>query len=49
MYLGFFSGKRGPDDERQIKRWLKTAGPNSRFRLRLINMIKKELNITTIQ
>ena len=41
-YLGFFSGKRGPDDERQIKRWLKTAGPNSRFRLRLINMIKKK-------
>ncbi len=40
-YLGFFMGKRGPDDDRQIKRWLQTAGPNSRFRLRLINMIRK--------
>lgn len=39
-YCDFFMGKRGSDDERQIKRWLKTAGPNSRFRVRLINMIK---------
>lgn len=40
-YLGFFLGKRGPDDERQIDRWLKTAGPNSRFRIWLCNQIKK--------
>jgi len=40
-YCDFFSGKRGPDDERQINRWIKTAGPQSRFRKRLINMIKK--------
>lgn len=40
-YLGFFSGIRGPDDERQIKRWLQTAGPNSRFRIWLCNLIKK--------
>lgn len=38
-YLGFFLGVRGSDDKRQIKRWINTAGPNSRFRLRLINMI----------
>ena len=40
-YCDFFSGKRGPDDERQINRWIKTAGPNSRFRRALINLINK--------
>lgn len=35
-------GKRCPDDERQIDRWKKTAGPNSRFRLWLINQIIKQ-------
>ena len=40
-YCSFYSGKRSSDDERQIGRWVKTAGPNSRFRKRLINMIKK--------
>ena len=38
-YCDFFNGKRGPDDERQIDRWTKTAGPRSRFRRALINMI----------
>jgi len=38
-YCDFYMGKRCPDDERQIKRWLNTAGPNSRFRLALIHMI----------
>lgn len=38
-YCDFYNGKRGKDDERQIDRWSKTAGPNSRFRKRLINMI----------
>ena len=41
-YCDFYLGKRGPDDERQINRWVRTAGPNSRFRRRLINMINKE-------
>ena len=40
-YCDFYTGKRGPDDERQINRWIRTAGPNSRFRMRLINLIKK--------
>ena len=40
-YCEFFSGKRGPDDERQVSRWVKTAGPNSRFRRALINLITK--------
>ena len=38
-YCDFFNGRRCPDDERQIKRWLNTAGPRSRFRRQLINMI----------
>lgn len=41
-YCNFFIGKRSVDDERQVGRWVKTAGPNSRFRRRLINMINKE-------
>ena len=40
-YCDFYRGKRCPDDERQIKRWLQTAGPKSRFRKALINMIKR--------
>jgi hypothetical protein len=40
-YCDFYSGKRGPDDDRQINRWVKTAGPNSRFRKWLINIINK--------
>ena len=40
-YCDFFSGKRCPDDERQINRWVRTAGPNSRFRRALINLIIK--------
>lgn len=39
-YCDFYMGKRGPDDHRQVERWKKTAGPNSRFRRRLINMVK---------
>ena len=38
-YCDFFQGKRSPDDIRQIGRWRRTAGPRSRFRLMLINML----------
>lgn len=41
-YCDFYRGERSSDDERQISRWMKTAGPQSRFRRRLINMIKKK-------
>lgn len=41
-YCDFYMGKRCSDDERQIKRWIRTAGPNSRFRKWLINMILKK-------
>lgn len=41
-YCDFCSGKRCTDDERQINRWRRTAGPKSRFRRRLMNMIINE-------
>lgn len=40
-YCDFYLGKRCPDDKRQIDRWLKTAGPNSRFRKWLVTLIIK--------
>jgi hypothetical protein len=40
-YCDFYSGKRGVDDEYQIKRWQGVAGKNGRFRRNLINQIKK--------
>jgi len=41
-YCDFYNNKRGPDDCRQIDRWVKTAGANSRFRRALINLIIKK-------
>lgn len=40
-YCDFYNGKRGADDERQVKRWAQTAGPRSRFRLALLNRIRR--------
>jgi hypothetical protein len=40
-YCRFYNGRRTADDKRQIARWLAFAGPNGRFRLRLIHMIKR--------
>lgn len=39
-YCNFYKGRRTPDDERQIKRWMGVAGTSGRFRTRLINMCK---------
>ena len=42
-YCDFYNGKRNPEeDRRQTGRWARTAGPNSRFRIALINMIKRK-------
>lgn len=41
-YCDFYTGKRCNDDQRQITRWIRTAGPKSRFRRALINLIKKK-------
>lgn len=41
-YADFYLGKRGPDDKRQIGRWLSLAGPNGRFRKWLITLILKK-------
>ncbi len=40
-YCEFYNGRRCEDDERQIDRWKKTAGENSRFRIWLVNQIIK--------
>tara|TARA_Y100000816_G_scaffold289836_1_gene277153 strand:- start:17972 stop:18631 length:660 start_codon:yes stop_codon:yes gene_type:complete len=41
-YCDFFTGKRTPDDERQIGRWKSLAGPKGRFRKFLVTLIKKK-------
>ena len=41
-YCDFYNGKRSKDDDRQIYRWIRTAGPKSRFRRALINLILKK-------
>jgi hypothetical protein len=42
-YCNFSKGRRVKDeDQRQIDRWLKTAGPDSRFRRRLVNIVKSK-------
>lgn len=41
-YCRFYQGRRTKDDERQIDRWQRFAGPKGRFRLRLINLIKQK-------
>lgn len=41
-YCRYYKGRRTSDDERQIKRWLALAGPNGRFRRRLMNEIIKK-------
>ena len=41
-YCRYYNGRRTSDDERQIGRWLKLAGPNGRFRRTLMNKIIKK-------
>jgi hypothetical protein len=41
-YCRFYQGRRTNDDERQIKRWEKLAGPKGRFKRRLMNLLIKE-------
>lgn len=41
-YCRFYAGRRSQDDERQIGRWNRYAGPKSgRWRTRIINLIEK--------
>ena len=44
-YCDFFMGLRSDDDQWQISRWVKTAGPNSRFRKALINEINRKNSV----
>lgn len=41
-YCHFYYGRRVSDDARQIQRWSSFAGPNGRFRRRLISEINKK-------
>ena len=41
-YTRYCTGRRTSDDERQIGRWLKLAGPKGRFRRTLMNKIIKK-------
>lgn len=41
-YCDFFSGKRCPDDERQVKRWKGLAGHRGRFMRFLVTQILKK-------
>lgn len=43
-YCNFYYGRRCDDDERQIKRWLRIAGKNGRFRKQLQNKITSILS-----
>ncbi|ORX41206.1 hypothetical protein BD324DRAFT_613633 [Kockovaella imperatae] len=38
-YLRFWSGRRCEDDERQVRRWLKVAGPTGRFKRALMKKV----------
>ena len=40
-YCDYYMGKRGDDDERQIKRWKALAGPRGRFMRFLVTQILK--------
>ena len=41
-YCDFYQGKRSPDDERQINRWKRLAGPNGRFVRFLVTIILRK-------
>ena len=41
-YAEYKNGRRSPDDDRQIKRWLGIAGPKGRFKKQLMNLIIKK-------
>lgn len=41
-YCNFYDGRRTPDDERQVKRWVSLAGEKGRFRGWLLSDIKKK-------
>ena len=41
-YCDFYMGKRGEDDERQVKRWEALAGPRGRFMRFLVTQVLKK-------
>lgn len=48
-YCRFYMGRRSPDDERQIKRWLGVCGDNGRWRRALLKKIKSNRDSAKIR
>ncbi len=48
-YCNFYTGRRTPDDARQIQRWKNIAGPNGRFYRMLVNLLKKNKDSNKIR
>ena len=40
-YVRFWAGRRCEDDERQVRRWLKVAGPTGRFKRALLKKVQQ--------
>ncbi|WRT70512.1 uncharacterized protein IL334_007510 [Kwoniella shivajii] len=38
-YVRFWEGRRGRDDDRQVRRWMKVAGPTGRFKRALLKKL----------
>ena len=48
-YCRFYCGRRCPDDERQITRWIKYASKTGgRWRIRLVNMCKNKDGVKSV-
>lgn len=47
-YCNFYEGRRCPDDDRQVKRWLNIAGPNGRFKKRILNQINNNQPVSRV-
>ncbi|GFZ48295.1 hypothetical protein JCM24511_06043 [Saitozyma sp. JCM 24511] len=47
-YVRFWGGRRGVDDERQVRRWLKVAGPTGRFKRALLKKLHASGGVSAV-
>ncbi|WWD20534.1 hypothetical protein CI109_105010 [Kwoniella shandongensis] len=47
-YVRFWEGRRCEDDERQVRRWLKVAGPTGRFKRALLKKLHQAGGISAV-